>query len=57
MTGSEDDNTFAWVAYGYVEALARRGVRARFIPVEGAGHGFSSLKGTATAALEGILAR
>ena len=41
------------LAADYVEALRKRGVRARFVDVEGAGHGFSGVeKATAKAVNE-----
>ena len=48
IAGSTDTNTFAAQAEDYVRALARRGVDARFVQVEGGGHGLSTL-GAATA--------
>jgi pimeloyl-ACP methyl ester carboxylesterase len=43
MTGANDDNTFPSLADDYAQNLARRGVPARFLLVEGAAHGFSTL--------------
>jgi pimeloyl-ACP methyl ester carboxylesterase len=43
ITGSRDHNTAQRLAEDYVRGLARRGVDARFIAVEGAAHGFSGL--------------
>jgi pimeloyl-ACP methyl ester carboxylesterase len=55
ITGSRDGNTAQRLAEDYVRSLARRGVDARFIAVEGAAHGFSGLAaataGAATAAM------
>jgi pimeloyl-ACP methyl ester carboxylesterase len=55
ITGSRDGNTAQQLAEDYVRGLARRGVDARFIAVEGAAHGFSGLTaataGAATAAM------
>ena len=48
IAGSTDTNTFPAQAEGYVRTLMRRGVDARFVRVEGAGHGLSTL-GAATA--------
>jgi dipeptidyl aminopeptidase/acylaminoacyl peptidase len=48
IAGSEDTNTFSAQAEDYVNALIRRGIDARFVAVEGAGHGLSGL-GAATA--------
>lgn len=48
ITGSADDNTFPAQAEDYTRALIRRGVDARFVKVDGAGHGLSGL-GAATA--------
>lgn len=56
LTGADDDNTDPAVARDYVGRLLRRGVRARFILAAGAGHGFSSLREPATAALNAMLA-
>ena len=47
IAGDGDGNTFPAQAEDYVKRLARRGVDARFILVEGAGHGLTGL-GTAT---------
>jgi hypothetical protein len=43
ITGGADDNTFPALAQDYVIGLAARGVPARFVAVDGAGHGFSAL--------------
>lgn len=48
IAGLEDTNTFPAQASGYVGALQRRGIDARFVLVESAGHGLSAL-GAATA--------
>jgi len=48
ISGSQDINTFPAQARDYAAALARRGIDARFVEVEGAGHGLSGL-GVATA--------
>ena len=43
ITGSDDGNTFPALAKDYVARLAARGVPARFVAVESAGHGFSGV--------------
>jgi pimeloyl-ACP methyl ester carboxylesterase len=48
IAGDADTNTFPAQAEDYVKGLARRGVDARFILLQGAGHGLSTL-GAATA--------
>ena len=54
ITGSGDDNTSPGLARSYVEALAKRGVKARFQDVPGAAHGFSALRAAVAAAVEGL---
>lgn len=51
LTGSADANTAPCLAQDYVRALARRGVDARFEPVDGAGHGFPGVAAAARAAV------
>ena len=48
IAGSGDTNTFPAQAEDYARSLMRRGVDARFVLVDGAGHGLSGL-GAATA--------
>jgi pimeloyl-ACP methyl ester carboxylesterase len=48
IAGGSDTNTFPAQAEDYARALLRRGVDARFMRVDGAGHGLSGL-GAATA--------
>jgi pimeloyl-ACP methyl ester carboxylesterase len=57
ITGTADGNTFPALAEDYAAALARRGVPARFVAVEGAGHGFSGVAAAARAALQDLIAR
>ncbi len=53
ITGSRDTNTAQQFAEDYVRKLIRRSVNARFIAVDGAGHGFPGLAAaTAEAVLE-----
>lgn len=46
ITGSSDSNTRTSLATEYVNAAKKAGARAKFIPVKGAGHGFSRMSGT-----------
>jgi dipeptidyl aminopeptidase/acylaminoacyl peptidase len=57
LTGTADDNTFPALAEDYANALARRGVPARFVAVAGAGHGFSGVATAAREAVQDLLAR
>jgi dipeptidyl aminopeptidase/acylaminoacyl peptidase len=57
ITGSEDDNTFPALAQDYVARLEARGLPARFVPVEGAGHGFSALADAARRAAGELLGK
>jgi pimeloyl-ACP methyl ester carboxylesterase len=57
LTGSGDANTFPALAVDYVSELARRGLPARFVPIEGAGHGFSGMAAATSDAIESLLAR
>lgn len=43
ITGEKDANTAPELARDYVTALKKRGARARFVSVDGAGHGFSGV--------------
>ena len=43
IAGGLDANTFPAQAESYVETLVRRGVDARFVQVDSAGHGLSDL--------------
>ncbi len=55
IAGEADTNTFPAQAEDYVKRLARRGVDARFVVVEGAGHGLSGLGAAATKAVDDML--
>jgi pimeloyl-ACP methyl ester carboxylesterase len=57
ITGTADDNTFPALAEHYAARLAARGVSARFVPVQGAGHGFSGVAPATKAAVDGLLER
>jgi pimeloyl-ACP methyl ester carboxylesterase len=57
ITGTADDNTFPALAEDYAARLAARGVPARFVPVRGAGHGFSGVAAATKAAVDGLLER
>ena len=57
MTGSADDNTFPALAEDYATRLAARGVPARFVAVEGAGHGFSGVAAAVKQEVEGLIGR
>lgn len=57
ITGETDENTPALIARAYVDSLSRRGIDARFLAVEGAGHGFGAVGPAVGAALEEFLAR
>jgi pimeloyl-ACP methyl ester carboxylesterase len=52
IAGESDTNTFPAQAEDYVKALARRGIDARFVLVEGAGHGLSGLGPAAAKAVD-----
>jgi pimeloyl-ACP methyl ester carboxylesterase len=52
ITGSTDTNTFPAQAEDYARALRRRGVDARFVPVDGAGHALSGLRDATLQAVE-----
>jgi pimeloyl-ACP methyl ester carboxylesterase len=55
IAGEADTNTFPAQAEDYVKRLTRRGVDARFVVVEGAGHGLSGLGTAATKAVDAVL--
>ena len=55
IAGTRDTNTFPAQAERYVRALTRRGVDARFTPVEGAGHGLSGLGAATASAVDAFL--
>ena len=57
INGTEDDNTFPALAEDYVARLVRAGVRARFVAVEGMGHGFSGVAAATKAAAEELINR
>lgn len=57
ITGSADDNTFPALAEDYVARLAARGVPARLIAVDGAGHGFAGVAEAAKRAAEHMIDR
>jgi pimeloyl-ACP methyl ester carboxylesterase len=52
VAGGSDTNTFPAQAEGYARTLVRRGVDARFVQVDGGGHGLSMLGAAATQAVE-----
>lgn len=52
IAGSTDTNTFPAQAEDYAGALMRRGVDARFVLVDGAGHGLSTLGAATVQAVE-----
>ena len=55
IAGGLDANTFPAQAEGYVETLVRRGVDARFVQVDSAGHGLSDLGLAARRAVDELL--
>jgi dipeptidyl aminopeptidase/acylaminoacyl peptidase len=55
IAGGLDANTFPAQAEGYVETLVRRGVDARFVQVDSAGHGLSELGLAARRAVDELL--
>ncbi len=55
ITGAADINTMPGIAEDYAADLARRGVRARFVAVAGAGHGFSGVSGATTTAVNDLI--
>jgi predicted esterase len=57
ITGTADLNTFPVLAEDYVAQLKTRGVPARFVAVEGAGHGFSGVAAATKQAVEDIIGR
>jgi len=54
IAGSTDTNTFPAQAEDYARALRRRGVDARFVPVDGAGHALSGLRDATMQAVEAL---
>ena len=54
ITGAADENTFPALAQDYVAELAQRGVPARFVAVDGAGHGFSGVAAATRAAVQAM---
>ena len=54
IAGSTDTNTFPAQAEDYARALMRRGVDARFVLVDGAGHGLSGLRDATMQAVEAL---
>ena len=52
VAGSADTNTFPAQAEDYARIRIRRGIDARLVLVEGAGHGLSGLGAAATQAVE-----
>ncbi len=52
IAGSTDTNTFPAQAEDYARALRRRGVDARFVPVDGAGHALSGFRDATMQAVE-----
>jgi pimeloyl-ACP methyl ester carboxylesterase len=57
ITGTADDNTTPQLARDYAARLAARGVPARFVAVEDAGHGFSGVRAATEAAVNEIVAQ
>jgi pimeloyl-ACP methyl ester carboxylesterase len=57
ITGTGDANTFPALAQDYVARLTARGVPARFVAVEGAGHGFSGVAAATRAAVDDLIGR
>jgi pimeloyl-ACP methyl ester carboxylesterase len=57
LTGRNDDNTFPALAQDYVDQLARRGVNARFVAVDGAGHGLAPMAAATAAVVEELAGR
>ncbi len=57
ITGSRDGNTRSRLARDYVEAVAARGIAARFVEVDGGRHGLGSLWPTVRAEVIGALNR
>jgi predicted esterase len=57
ITGTADDNTFPALAEDYVGELKARGVPARFVAVEGAGHGFSGVAAATRQAVGDLVGR
>jgi pimeloyl-ACP methyl ester carboxylesterase len=55
ITGTADDNTTPQLARDYAARLAARGAPARFVAVEGAGHGFSGVRAATEAAVNEIV--
>ncbi|MCC7348018.1 MAG: alpha/beta hydrolase [Variibacter sp.] len=55
VTGAQDDNTPPALAERYVGELRRRNVNARFVLLEGAGHGFAGLRAPLGALLASML--
>lgn len=57
ITGAADENTTPALAQDYVASLTKRGVRARFVSVEGAAHGFSGVAAATEKAVNELLGR
>jgi predicted esterase len=57
LTGTSDDNTFLALAQDYVDRLDARGIKARFVAVEGAGHGFSGVAAATAKAVADLVSR
>jgi dipeptidyl aminopeptidase/acylaminoacyl peptidase len=57
IAGSDDTNTFPAQAEDFVNALIRRGVDARFVTVEGTGHGLSGLGAATARAVDDFITR
>jgi len=55
IAGGADTNTFPAQAEGYVTRLQRRGIDAKLIAVEGAGHGLSGLGAATMKAVDEII--
>ncbi len=57
LTGADDANTSPAVAESYIAALTKRSIPARFVAIEGAGHGFAGIESVVRETLEAVLAR
>ncbi len=55
MTGDDETNTFPVLAINYIRALKKCWIDARFIPVAGAGHGFTSIAPAVLAELSAVV--
>lgn len=55
ITGTKDNNTTPKLAQDYVAAAKAAGVRATFVPANGAGHGFNRMSGKAASAVKSLV--